>query len=414
LEIPSNFPVNPNTDNSKPTNRSAILIVFFILLLDVIGLMILAPVSAFIVRGYSNSAIDVTLLSVIYAAAQFFAAPLLGKLSDRLGRRPVILVSVCGTAIGYVIFGIGGALWILFLSRLISGITGGNMSACSAYIADVSKPEERAKNFALVGMAWSIGLVLGPAIGGVLGQWSLQAPAFAAALMALINLVLGIFLLPESLPIAQRVTKPMRLNDINPLSAIVEMARKPGLGVILAVLCLFNLAFNGVTSTESLFLIHKFNAVEWQVGLLLASYGIASGIVQTFLVGKTVARFGEEKVAVSSMLLQAPGALGTFFAPALWLIFPINIISRGINAFVWPMLTSLTVNKVKPSEQGMLMGVTTALGSLMNMFGSLLGGAIYQNVLRGSPFLLAAIMFVLAGLLLARQPRQSTLSPSEV
>jgi DHA1 family tetracycline resistance protein-like MFS transporter len=361
-------------------------------------------VAAFIVQRYSNNAIHVTMLTVIYAAAQFFAAPLLGKLSDRFGRRPVILISVCGTAVGYLIFGIGGALWILFVSRLISGITGGNMSACSAYIADVSKPEERAKNFALIGMAWSIGLILGPALGAVFGQWNLAAPAFAAAVMALANLLLGIFLLPESLPAGQRKTQPMRLNDVNPFAAIGEMARKPGLGAILVVLCLFNLAFNGVTSTESLFLIHKFDALPGQVGLLLASYGIATGFVQTFLVGRTVARFGEEKVATASLLMQAPGALATFFAPALWMIFPINIFTRGMNAFIWPMLTTLTVNKVKPGEQGTLMGVTTALGSLMNMLGSFLGGAIYQNVLRGSPFLFAAVLFILAALVLARQP----------
>jgi DHA1 family tetracycline resistance protein-like MFS transporter len=383
--------------------------VFFILLLDVIGLMILAPVSAFIVQKYSDNAIHVTMLMVIYSAAQFLAAPLLGKLSDRFGRRPVILISVFGTAIGYLIFGIGGALWILFLSRLISGFTGGNMSACSAYIADVSKPEERAKNFALVGMAWSIGLILGPALGAVLGQWNLAAPAFAAAAMALANLLLGIFFLPESLPPEQRKIEPLRLNDLNPLSAIGEMGRRPGLGRILVVLCLFNLAFNGVTSTESLFLIHKFNALPREVGLLLASYGVATAIVQIFFVSKAVARFGEEKVAVTSLFLQAPGALATFFAPALWLIFPINIFTRGLNAFVWPMLTALTVSKVKPGEQGTLMGVTTALGSLMNMLGSFLAGAIYQNVLRGSPFLVGALMFLLAAMLLSRQPRRVSL-----
>ncbi len=400
------------TPTPTRSTRPAILVIFFILLLDVIGLMLLAPVAAFIVQKYSDSAVDVTMLSVLYAAAQFLAAPLLGKLSDRFGRRPVILVSVFGTAVGYLIFGLGGALWVLFLSRVISGITGGNMSACSAYIADVSKPAERAKNFALIGMAWSIGLVLGPAMGAVLGQWNLSAPAFAAALMALINLALGIFLLPESLPPAQRIRQPLRFNDANPLAAIGEMARKPGLGAILIVACLFNLAFNGVTSTESLFLIHKFDAQPSQVGLLLACYGIASGIVQLFLVSRTVKRFGEERVAVTSLLLQAPGALGAFFAPALWMIFPINILSRGINAFFWPMLTSLTVSKVKPGEQGVLMGVTTALGSLMNMLGSFLGGAIYQNMLRGSPFLLAALMFLLAAWLLSRQPKQPARQPA--
>ena len=143
------------------------------MLMDIVGMSIIFPVAPYIVQRYSSDALMVTLLTVIYAGAQFFAAPALGKISDRVGRRPVLLVSVFGSAIGYFIFGIGGALWVLFLSRLIDGITGGNISTASAYIIDVSKPEERTKNFTLLGMAYGLGFILGPAVGGVLGQWNL-------------------------------------------------------------------------------------------------------------------------------------------------------------------------------------------------------------------------------------------------
>jgi MFS transporter, DHA1 family, tetracycline resistance protein len=159
----------------------ALAILFSIMLMDVMGITLLYPVAPYIVRRYSSEAMPVTLLIVIYSGAQFLAAPLLGKLSDLYGRRPVLLASIFGSAVGYVIFGLGGALWVLFLSRLIDGVTGGNMSTASAYIADISLPEERASNFRWIGMAWGVGLVVGPAIGGVTGQVNLSAPAYAAA-----------------------------------------------------------------------------------------------------------------------------------------------------------------------------------------------------------------------------------------
>src|SRR5262249_20450893 len=143
----------------ETSTKAALRLVFFILLLDVIGISLLYPVAPYIVRRYSSSALMLTVLTAVYAAAQFFAAPVLGKLGDRHGRRPVLLLCLFGSALGYILFGIGGALWVLVVARLMDGITGGNQSVASAYIADVSKPEERAKNFTLIGTAWGIGLV---------------------------------------------------------------------------------------------------------------------------------------------------------------------------------------------------------------------------------------------------------------
>ncbi len=185
----------------KQTTKRILNIIFFIILMDVIGMSIIFPVAPYIVQRYSGDALMVTMLTVIYAGAQFFAAPALGKISDRVGRRPVLLVSVFGSALGYFVFGIGGALWVLFLSRLIDGITGGNISTASATIIDVSKPEERAKNFTLLGMAYGVGFVVGPALGGALGQWNLNAPIYAAGIIFLISTALGL------LPPARVTTK---------------------------------------------------------------------------------------------------------------------------------------------------------------------------------------------------------------
>jgi len=394
---------SPTKTDVKTTTKRALGLIFAIMLMDIVGLTILYPVATYIVLRYSGDALMVTMItSVIYAAAQFLAAPALGKLSDRYGRRPVLLISVFGSAIGYVIFGIGGALWVLSLSRLIGGITGGNLSTASAYIADVSKPEERAKNFTLIGMAWGLGLILGPAMGAALGQISLEAPAFIAAALSLSNVLLGLFLLPESLPKERRETTPIGVNDLNPLAAIGEMVRKPGLGWLLLVLCLFNFAFNGINSIETLFLIQKFSAQPWQIGLQLVLVGIAIAMVQAALVQPLVPRYGEKAIAKICLLGQGFSALAMFFAPIFWLIYPITVIKSAVSGFISTTLTALNANSISPLEQGALMGVITALGSLMGVLGPLWAGAVYEGVMLGAPYWMGAAVFFLAALMLAR------------
>jgi DHA1 family tetracycline resistance protein-like MFS transporter len=395
----------------KPT-KAALNLIFCILLMDVVGISILFPVAAYIVRRYSSDALMLTILTAIYAAAQFFAAPVLGRIGDRYGRRPVLLVSLFGSAIGYVFFGVGGALWMLLLARLIDGITAGNQSTAAAYIADLSTPESRAKNFTLIGMAWGLGLILGPALGAVLGQIDLAAPAFTAAALSFLSMLLGFVLLPESLPSEARETIPMRVGDLNPFGSIGQMARKPGLGALLLVLCLFNLAFNGINSTETLFLIEKFAAQPCQAGALLVFAGIAIAVVQR-LVPHVVPRYGEQSIAIVCLVGQGIGALATFLAPRLWLIYPIVVLRTVASSFVFPTLGALMSGRVASREQGVLMGVTTALSSLMSILGPLWAGAVYDGVMPGAPYWMGSGVYMLAALVLAYTPswrfaRQST------
>jgi len=398
-------------DNAPKSSRGALGLIFFIMLMDIIGLLVLSPVAPYLVRRYSNAALSVTMITVIYAAAQFFAAPLMGKLGDRYGRRPVLLISILGQGIGYVIFGIGGGLWVLFLARMISGITGGNLSTASAYIADISKPEERAKNFTLIGIAWALGLILGPAVGSVFGTLALEAPAYAAAVLSFLNVLLGFFILPESLPKERRETTPMRFKDFNPIVTIFEMGHKPGLGWLLVISGLFNFGFNGISSTTSLFVIQKFNAQPWQVGSLLVSGGLALAVVQFLLIQRLVPRFGEKKLAIASLLGQAACVLATFFAPLLWLLYPINMLNNSMSGFTFPTLTTLNTNRVLHREVGSLMGVTTAIGSLMNIVGPLWAGVVFDRVMVGAPLWMGAVIFVLAAVMLTRvtvtQPKQT-------
>ncbi len=398
-------PIDPSAlpaGATQPSNRRKLAVIFFIMLMDIMGLTFLWPVAPYIVQRYSDDALMVTMVTVLYAGAQFFAAPLLGKLGDRYGRRPVLLVSIFGSAVGYVIFGVGGALWILFLARVIDGISGGNLSTASAYIADISAPDDLAKNFTLVGVAWGLGLILGPAVGGAVGQISLDAPMFAAAGLSLIGLLLVFFFLPESLPKERRVTDPIRGSDLNPLIAIGAMLRKPALGWLLIVLTLFNFAFNGINSIQTLYVIDLFNAEPWQVGLLLVLFGIAIAVVQALLVPRFVPRYGEKAVGAASLLLQALASLVVVFVPVMGLIFAILVFSAAASGFTFPTLTTLSTNRVSPHEIGVLMGVTTALGSLMNIFGPLYAGWVYDHVMPTAPFWTGAILFATAAILLLR------------
>ncbi len=395
-------PSNAGYSSPFPPQQTAVALalIFSILLMDVIGFTLLSPVAPYLVARYDNSALAVTLITVSYAVAQFFAAPFLGKLGDRYGRRPVLLISLLGQGIGYFIFGMGGALWILLLGRFIGGVTGGNMSTATAYIADISSPERRARNFGLIGMAWALGLILGPAAGAIFGQINLAAPAFAAAVLSLVNVLLGLFWLPESLPSEYRDRSPLRLNDFNPISAIFDMGRKPGLGWVLVVLCLFNFSFNGVNSTSTFFFIEKFGVQPWQTGLLLGLTGVALAFVQFVLVQRVVSRFGEKRVAMSSLFGQAVFMTTIFFAPAFWIIYPLNMLNGACSSFTFPTLTTLTTDRVSHREVGLLMGVTTALGSLMNIFGPLWAGMAYEQVMPGAPYWMGALIFAAAALIL--------------
>lgn len=385
---------------SAPAPKRALAVIFFIMLMDIVGLSILTPVAPYIVAQYNSDALTVTLLSAIYAGGMFLAAPILGKVSDRVGRRPVLLACVFGSAIGYFMFGIGGALWVLFLSRLLDGITGGNLSTAAAYIVDVSKPEDRAKNMTLIGMAYGFGFILGPAVGGALGQISLSAPLYAAGVISLISVGLIYFLLPESLSPERRETSPLRLSDFNPLASIGYMLSKPGLGVILLVYALFNFAFDGVNSTTGVFILQKFGTQPWEIGVLFVVVGISTAIVQAALVGRLVPKFGEKRMALFSLVGTAVYHLLIVVVPVVWMLYPISFLGSAVMGFIWSTLGSLAANRVPEREQGQLAGVNAAVAGLMAALGPLWAGAVYDGLMPSAPYWMGAIILGIAALVL--------------
>lgn len=382
--------------------RTALSLVFVIMLLDVMGITLLFPVGAYLVRRYSVDALMVTLLSAIYAGAQLLAAPVLGKLSDRLGRRPVLVVSLFGSAAGYVLFGLGGALWVLFVARAIDGLTGGNMSTATAYIADVSAPEERSRNFGLVGVAWGVGLVLGPALGAATGQLRLELPAYVAAGLTFAAGLLCLRHLPESLPPARRERGPVRLATLNPFAAIARTLLRPGLLVPLTALALFQVVFNGANSVDGLFLIERFAAQPWHIGFVLVGVGAVVALVQAAGVRAALPRLGERRLGLVALLWMAVGCLAMAFAPTLGLACAAMLFRHGAAGFVFPSLGGLASKRTRPEDQGELMGVTTGIASAASVLGPVAAGLAHQRLFAGAAYWGAAALALLAALLVTR------------
>jgi multidrug resistance protein len=391
-------------------NKKILAFIFAVVLFDFIGLTILITVQAFIVREYNTTALAVSLLTVLYAVSQFIAAPILGKISDKYGRRPILLFCLFGSAIGYFIFGIGGALWILFLSRIIDGFTGGNISIATAIITDVSPLEDRTKNLGLIGAAFGLGLIIGPLIGGLFSQISLAAPAYAAGIFSLAATVVGYFILPESLPQSKRNHNTLKLNDLNPLGSIGKFITRPIVGIFLAVFIIVNFTFSGFTITLPVYVINKFAIDPLNIGGLLFVAGIVSTVVQGGLIGKLAKKFGDKKLLIAGILFLTSGLILFLFAQIFWLLYIIlGIISMGIG-LITPTLNSQISKMVLPSELGEIFGVNTSLNSLMTIIGPLTAGLVYDYISPTAPYWLGAVLLLIGFVLVVRiKPPQATI-----
>ena len=304
-------------------HRRALAFIFLTVLLDMVGVGILIPVIPFLVEPYGATGTTVGLLTVAFSAAQFVFSPLLGALADRHGRRPVLILSVLGTGLGYVLFGIGGALWVFFVSRLLDGATGANIVAAQAYIADVSRPADRAKNFGLIGAAFGLGFIIGPALGGLLAHVSVQAPAWAAAGLAFATALFGLVALPESLPAEKRRTGPYTSREWNPLGALVIPFRRPALLPLFGAIACVGLAMAALRSNFSLFAFRRFHFSPQQVASVFTYIGVLGTITQGFALRRLTARVPLARLAAGGLLATVIGFLGLALAPSVaWLYVP--------------------------------------------------------------------------------------------
>ncbi len=393
-----------------PDQRRTLTFVILTVFLDLLGAGILIPILPYLVRQFRSDAFTVGMLSVSFSLAQFVAAPLLGALSDRIGRRPVLLFSILGSAGGYFLFGWAGSLWVMYLARIIDGITGGNISTAMAAIADVSKPEDRAKNFGLIGMAFGFGFIIGPVLGGVLSKISLQAPAYGAAVIALITAVFGFFAFPETLPVERRNSKAAELNPLRPIAAAFA---RPEMRTLLLALFFLNFAFAGLQTNFSNFTMDRFQFTADQNAWVFAFIGVLAAVMQGGVVRRLIPIFGESKLALSGFGLFTAGFLLLAASWIPWWIYPaVGLIAVG-SSFTNPTLNAMVSRRAGPSEQGSILGTTQSVLSLTRVFGPLWAGMVFDHFGSGAPYwtgagwIALALVLVLPELRMASEPRQA-------
>lgn len=379
---------------SAPSSRRALTFIFLTVFLDLLGVGILVPVIPFLVGEYSTDALTVGLLALTFSGAQFLAAPLLGRLSDRWGRRPVLIFSVLGSAVGYALFAVGGALWVYFLARLIDGFTGGNISAAQAYIADVSKPEDRTRNFGLLGAAFGLGFLLGPAIGGMLSHFSLHAPAWGAATLGVTTTLFGFFVLPESLPADRRRTAPVRWRELDPFGAILAFARRAPLVPMLTAMGTLGIAFAGFRTNLAVYTRDTFLMGPEGNAVLFSIAGFFAVFTQGVIVRHLSGHLAPARSATIGCALMGVGLLGIAATPVAWGLYPaVAFIATG-SGLANPSLTAMLSNHVSAAEQGTLFGAAQGLQSLTMILGPVLAGAAYDLIDPRAPYVLGALLLV--------------------
>jgi len=393
--------------------RAAVAFIFVTVVMDVMARGVILPVLPRLVIAFSGddpvAAAEVYgVFGLAWAAMQFLASPLLGALSDRFGRRPVLLVSVFGLGLDYVLMALAPSLGWLLVGRILSGITAASFTTAAAYVADVTPPEDRAAGYGMLGAAFGLGFVLGPAIGGLLGGFDLRLPFWVAAGLAFANGLYGLFVLPESLPPHRRTTR-LRWSRANPVGALRLLARHRQLSGLAAVSVLYYLAHEVLPSVWVLHATHRYGWDEATVGLSLAATGVCGMVVQGLMVKPVVRRIGERASALTGLAFGIAGF--AIFAIAdqgmlVWVGIPVF----ALLGFFGPAAQSLMSRRVDASEQGQLQGALTALRGLMGLIGPLLFTGVLARAIEagdgvggigaGAPYALAAAILAV-GLLVA-------------
>ncbi|MDB4927713.1 MAG: major facilitator superfamily transporter [Myxococcaceae bacterium] len=391
------------TTTAPAARRAAIGFIFVTALLDVMSLGLIIPVLPNLVKSFvggdtASASRWVGLFGTSWALMQFVFSPVLGVVSDRFGRRPVILISVFGLGLDYVLMALAPSLGWLWLGRILSGITAASFSTAGAYIADVTPPEKRAQSFGVIGAAFGVGFVLGPALGGLLGDLSPRLPFWCAAGLALANGLYGLFVLPESLPPERRTA--FRWAKANPFGAMKLLAKYEGLPTLGAVVFLYQLAHNVLPSIFVLYTGYRYHWSPRDVGVSLAATGVASIVVQTRLVGPAVRRLGERGALRVGLAAGALGFAIYGFAPtplAYWMGLPVF----ALTGLIQPGVMGLMTRKVEGNEQGQLQGATSSIMGVTGLIGpglftTVFAWSIADAHMPGIAVLLAAVFMVAA------------------
>lgn len=402
---------------SRRGARAGIVFILITLFLDILGLGIVIPVlpglvDAFIPGGASAAAPWYAALVAAYALMQFLLAPLIGALSDRFGRRTVILISLTAFGINYLILAFAPTLAWLFVGRLIAGATGATITAANAYIADVSTPDTRARNFGFVGVAFGLGFIFGPALGGLLGDIGLRVPFFASAGVVLVNALYGAIVLPESLPRERR--RPFAWRRADPFRALMGLRAYPLVAGLAFAYLFFSLAQRGLETVFVLYTDYRYGWGPAENGLALALVGVMAAVVQGGLVRPTVQHLGERRTVLLGLSISLLGFVGYGLASQGWMMLAVIAVA-SLGAVAAPAIQGLVAGVVPSTEQGSVQGTLTSLLSLTSVLAPLIsgglfgvfsgGGAIVEAP--GMPFYVGAGFLAVALVLVVRALRRN-------
>jgi DHA1 family tetracycline resistance protein-like MFS transporter len=397
--------------------KPAIGFIFVTLALDILGIGLIIPILPRLVEqfhggDFASASHTVGLLTALYALMQFLCAPLLGSLSDRLGRRPVILTSLLGSGLDYFLLAFAPNLGWFYAGRIIAGITGANFAAATAYIADVSPPEKRAANFGLIGAAFGLGFILGPALGGLLGNVGLRIPFLVAGGLTLLNWLYGLFVLPESLALENR--RAFSWGRSNPVGSLLDLRRHPMAFGLAGTYFLIYLAHQVLPSTWVLYTSYRYDWTVGQTGLSLAVVGFTAAIVQGGLTRIVVARFGEQKTAVFALIISAISYAGYGLATDGWMIYAMLVLG-SLGGLTGPAVQGLISRGVGADEQGGVQGSLTSLASVAGIIGPPIATGLFGHFisdtaimhLPGAAFFFSAALTAIAMFLALRSFRGS-------
>lgn len=405
----------------RDRKSAALGFIFVTLLVDCIGLGIIIPVMPDLIKELTSGSLSEASryggwLTFAYASMQFFFAPILGGLSDKYGRRPVLLASLLGLGIDYIFLAMAPTLAWLFVGRLISGIFGASFTTASAYIADISEPEKRAQNFGMIGAAFGLGFIIGPVIGGLFSDISLRAPFVVAAVFSLLNAAYGYFILPESLKKEHR--RSFEWKRANPVGTLTHLRKYPALtGLILAIFLLY-IAGHAAQSTWTFYTMEKFHWNARWVGYSLGFVGLMIALVQGGLIRIVIPKIGQKNAVYVGLLLYVVGFVLFAFASKGWMMFAF-MIPYGLGGIAGPALQGIMSNKVPANEQGELQGGLTSMMSVTSIIGPVLMTWLFSHYAAhgdhiyfpGAPFLMGAILTVASIFLAAISLKKHEVSP---
>jgi DHA1 family tetracycline resistance protein-like MFS transporter len=381
--------------------KAAVGFIFITLLIDVMGWGLIIPVMPKLISQLKHIPVNEAstygaLLVSVYAITQFVCSPIVGNLSDRYGRRPILLCSLFGFAIDYVFLALAPNYSLLFVGRVIAGITGASFTTGAAYIADVSTPETRAKNFGMIGAAFGLGFIIGPALGGLLATWGVRAPFYAAAVLCMMNFLYGYFVLPESLDMEHR--RPFEWKKANPLGSFQFLKKTPAIGGFALCYFLIYLAAQAVQGNWSYFTIYRFGWKENMVGISLGVVGLLVGLVQTVVTRKINPLLGNEKSIYIGLALYSVGLILFGVATETWMMFAF-LIPYCFGGIAGPALQASMATHVARNQQGALQGALTSLMSLTIIIGPFIMTGLFRYFTTSkAPFYFPGVSFILGAL----------------